>query len=38
MDIAKRLREQAEKHPDKPYIIFKDQTITFKQAVSRINK
>ena len=38
MDIAKRLREQAEKHPDKPYIIFKDQTITFKQAVSKINK
>ncbi len=38
MDIAKRLREQAEKHPDKPYVIFKDQAITFKQAVSRINK
>ena len=38
MDIAKRLREQAEKHPDKPYIIFRDQAITFKQAVSKINK
>ncbi|MEA3560856.1 MAG: AMP-binding protein [Candidatus Omnitrophota bacterium] len=38
MDIAKKLREQAEKHPDKPSIIFKDQQISFKELVSRINK
>ncbi|MEA3328771.1 MAG: AMP-binding protein [Candidatus Omnitrophota bacterium] len=38
MDIAKKLREQAERHPDKTSIIFKDKQISFKEIVSRINK
>lgn len=38
MDIAKKLREQAQKSPDKPFIIFNDKTITFKEAIIRINK
>jgi acyl-CoA synthetase (AMP-forming)/AMP-acid ligase II len=38
MDIARKLREQAEKSPGRPAIIFKDRQVSFKELVSRINK
>ncbi|MFH1245189.1 MAG: AMP-binding protein [Candidatus Omnitrophota bacterium] len=38
MDIAGKLREQAEQYPHKPFIIFKDNTITFQEAVNTVNK
>jgi acyl-CoA synthetase (AMP-forming)/AMP-acid ligase II len=38
MDIARKFRQVAEKYPDKPFIIFRDQPITYAQAQKKVNK
>jgi len=38
MDIAARFQEVAKQVPQKPFIIFKDQTITYQEAAKKINK
>ena len=38
MDIAASLREQGQKTPNRPAIIFRDQIITFSQMISMVNR
>lgn len=38
MDIAGKLREQARQYPRKPFIMFKDRTITFHEAADTIGR
>ncbi|MCQ9208624.1 MAG: long-chain fatty acid--CoA ligase, partial [Omnitrophica bacterium] len=38
MDIARRFQEVAKKYPQKPFIIFKTQSISYAETAKRVNK
>ena len=38
MDIAKKIQDVAKNFPQKPFIIFKDQPISYEEAINKVNK
>ena len=38
MDIAKKFQDVAKKIPQKPFIIFKDQPISYEETAKKVNK
>ncbi len=38
MDIAKKFQDLTKKYPQKPFIIFHDQIISYEEAATRVNK
>jgi len=38
MDIAKKFQALAKKYPQKPFVIFKDQTINYAEAAKRVSR
>lgn len=38
MDIAKKFRDVAKKYPERPFLIFRDQPISYQESVTMVNK